>query len=118
MAIPEDQLTTWAQIGAQQTSKVTYASVKLCLDGGTYPKSTCSFLQGSYGNDTNIRTESDVDVVMECSGVYYSDTSALPADQLANFNNSWSAANYDFHGFRTDVLNALRTRFGTDVNPG
>lgn len=118
MAIPEDQLTTWAQIGAQQTSKATYATVKLCLDGGTYPKSTCSFLQGSYGNDTNIRTESDVDVVMECNGVYYSDTSALPADQLANFNNSWSAANYDFHGFRTDVLNALRTRFGADANPG
>jgi hypothetical protein len=118
MAIPEDQLTTWAQIGAQQTSKDTYATVKRCLDGGTYPRSTSSFLQGSYGNDTNIRTESDVDVVMVCSGIYYSDTSALPADQLANFNAAWTTADYDFRAFRTDCLNVLRARFGADVNPG
>ncbi len=118
MPIPEEQLATWAQIGAQQTSKDTYATVKRCLEGGTYPKATCSFLQGSYGNDTNIRTESDVDVVMECNGVYYSDTSLLPTDQLANFNAAWSAGNYDFQAFRKDVLAVLQPRFGADVNPG
>jgi hypothetical protein len=38
---------------------------------------TLLFLQGSYGNDTNIYAESDVDVVMRTDSIYYSDTSAL-----------------------------------------
>jgi hypothetical protein len=118
MAIPESQLTAWAQIGAQTTSKDTYATVKRCVDGGTYPKSTCSFLQGSYGNDTNIRMESDVDVVMECNGIYYSDISSLPADQQAAFNAARTGTDYNFQLFRTDVLNVLEGRFGADVNAG
>jgi hypothetical protein len=118
MAIPEEQLSTWAEIGAQKTSKDTYATIKLCIDGGVYPKSTCSFLQGSYGNDTNIRTESDVDVVMECNGIYYSDISSLPPDQQAAYNAARIGADYNFENFRTDVLAVLRGRFGNDVNPG
>ena len=61
MAIPEAQLTTWAQIGAQATSKETYATVKLSLDGedaAYHSKNYNVFLQGSYGNDTNIYRES------------------------------------------------------------
>jgi hypothetical protein len=119
MAIPEDQLTTWAQIGAQKTSKDTYATIKSCLDAGSYGDRTfCSFLQGSYGNDTNIRTESDVDVVMELTGVYYYDLSSLPPDQVAQFTASHGAANYNFTGFRDDVLKVLNAKFRDDVAPG
>jgi hypothetical protein len=34
-------------------------------------KSTSSFLQGSYGNDTNVRSDSDVDVVMKMQDIFY-----------------------------------------------
>lgn len=118
MGIPEEQLSTWANIGAQTTSKNTYATIKNCLDGGVYPKNSCSFLQGSYGNDTNIRVESDVDVVMECNGIYYSDISLLPPDHQAAFNAARIGTNYSFQQFRTDVLTALTQQFGRDVNPG
>jgi hypothetical protein len=118
VGIPEQDLSTWANIGAQTTSKNTYATIKNCIDGGTYPESSCSFLQGSYGNDTNIRVESDVDVVMECNGIHYSDISALPADQRAAFSAARMGTNYSFQQFRADVLAVLTQRFGQDVNPG
>lgn len=57
MAIPETQLMTWAKIGAQETSKTTYATVKGALeskDAGYQGRDYDVFLQGSYGNDTNI----------------------------------------------------------------
>jgi hypothetical protein len=118
MAIPEDQLTIWAQLGAQTTSKDTYATIKKCIDGGAYAKSSCSFLQGSYGNDTNIRTESDVDLVMECNGIYYYDLTSLPADQQEAFRATLGGTDYSFNKFRAEVLATLQERFEDDVNPG
>jgi hypothetical protein len=119
MSIPDDQLEIWAKIGAQETSKNTYATVKLCLDAGSYGgRGFCNFLQGSYGNDTNIRAESDVDVVMEATGIYYYDLSALPADQQQAFKNNHGSADYNFAQFRTDVIETLTARFGKDVDPG
>lgn len=119
MPIPEDQLTTWASIGAQQTSKSTYATIKSCLDAGDYSnKPFCNFLQGSYGNDTNIRVESDVDVVMEMTGIYYYDLSMLPPAQEQAFKADHSAANYGFNDFRATVIKTLAAKFGADVVPG
>lgn len=119
MGIPEAQLEIWAKIGAQQTSKETYATVKACLDAGEYRgKSFCNFLQGSYGNDTNIRADSDVDVVMELTGIYYYDLSALPSDQELAYRNNHPSADYSFKEFRVDVMATLTERFGTDVVPG
>ena len=51
MSIPEEDLTTMAQIGAQVTSAETYATVKLALESegaGYADKKYKIFLQGSY----------------------------------------------------------------------
>ena len=82
MAIPEMDLTTMATIGAQKTSKDTYATVKLALDdaeAGYHSKDYSVFLQGSYGNDTNIIKESDVDVVIRLNSAFTYDISPLPS---------------------------------------
>ena len=66
MAIPEAQLDTWSAQGSITQSKNTYASIKGVLESANspyYQRSFVSFLQGSYGNDTNIYADSDVDVV-------------------------------------------------------
>lgn len=119
MAIPEDQLETWANIGAQVTSKTTYATIKGCLDAGEYGgRSFRNFLQGSYGNDTNIRVESDVDIVMELTGAYYYDLSALPVDQKQAFQAQVVNANYSFNDFRKDVATRLSSQLGADVQLG
>lgn len=76
------------------------------------------FLQGSYGNDTNIYADSDVDVVIATDAVYYSDTSALSPTEKAAFDTGWSAATYLYPDFKRDVLAQLVKGFGQDVTAG
>ena len=68
MPIPEVQLTTWSHIGAMQQSAQTYETVRKVLNDSSspyYSKDFSIFLQGSYGNNTNVYKESDVDVLIE-----------------------------------------------------
>jgi hypothetical protein len=121
MAIPEDQLTTWAKIGAQETSKTTYATAKGALesaDAGYAGRDKDVFLQGSYGNDTNIWKESDVDVVIRLNSVFSYDDSALPESQKAARRAAYVDSTYTHMNFRQDVLNVLRSRFSDDVQEG
>ena len=63
--IPETQLDTWSHQGSITQSSATYATIKRSLeasDAGYANKNFHVFLQGSYGNDTNVYAESDVDV--------------------------------------------------------
>lgn len=110
-----------AAIGAQKTSKDTYATVKLALeseDAGYHGKSYKVFLQGSYGNDTNIVKESDVDVVIRLDSIFTYDITPLPPQEQAAFKASYSDATYTHKDFRQDVLKTLSARFDDDVEPG
>ena len=72
MTIPENQLRTWSQLGAQARSQRTYQSIRNALGRHVWPPAMGSpsvYLQGSYRNHTNIAGDSDVDVVVESSGV-------------------------------------------------
>jgi len=77
MAIPETQLTTWANQGAITTAKTTADSVKNALNYNGWPSGVDFevYLQGSYKNDTNIRGNSDVDVVAQLNSTFYSNLS-------------------------------------------
>lgn len=127
MPIPEGQLDTWAKVGAQEQSKDTYAVIRNALDRDEAPyfekgKSIERFLQGSYGNDTNVYRESDVDVVIQMTGsTFYYDTELLTPEELQRFNQYWPGAPgaYGFLEFKADVLSHLKARFGhADVTPG
>lgn len=121
MAIPEADLATMATIGAQETSKTTYATVKLALDNeytGYRGKAYQIFLQGSYGNDTNILKESDVDVVIRLDSIFTYDISPLPQPEKDAFKATHPDAVYTHKHFQADVLKALYDRFGDDVAPG
>ena len=71
------------------------------------------YLQGSYRNDTNIRGDSDVDVVLELNSAFKHDTSSLsPYDkdrQLADFQ----PATHDWNDFRREALKALEGGFSS-----
>ncbi len=115
MTISETQLQTWSGKGAQVDSQRTYNSIREALGRFTWPSGTDSeiYLQGSYRNDTNIRGESDVDVVVQLNSAFYRDLSELPAQEIALYEKSFSAAVYVWEAFRADVLSALRAYFGT-----
>ncbi len=122
MPIPESQLETWSHQGSITQSKDTYAAVRNALldSKAKYAdKSFDVFLQGSYGNDTNIYSESDVDVVIRLDSIYRGNLSALPPEQQAAYRQNFQAATYTFDEFQKGVVLRLKTAFGeTDVQPG
>jgi tRNA nucleotidyltransferase (CCA-adding enzyme) len=84
MAIPESQLETWSHQGSITQSSNTYNTIKNVLEGSTTPyanKNFKVFLQGSYGNDTNIYAESDVDIVIRLDDCFHSDLKSLSEDE-------------------------------------
>lgn len=122
MAIPTNQLGTWSHQGSVVQSRQTYAVVKNALEAASAPYTDRNFkvfLQGSYGNDTNIWAESDVDVVIRYDGAFFRDISPLPADQLAAYTNYYSGpVDYPYDNFRSHVQAALKSAFANSVKPG
>ena len=122
MAIPEAQLETWSAQGSIQQSAATYQTIKGVLDSSSAPyhgRSTSSFLQGSYGNGTNIYADSDVDIVIVTSTIFYFDVDRLPAPQQANFHNAFpNSGNYSYASFKEEVTAWLIANYGAAVHPG
>jgi hypothetical protein len=121
MSIPEAQLDTWSHQGSVPQSKTTYATIKRALEAPDTKyarKNFQIFLQGSYGNDTNIYAESDVDVIICSNDLYYYDTTALDPYGLTLFNGQFIPAPYQHGDFKADVVEALAKSFGTDVTAG
>lgn len=121
MAVSEEQLTTWAKQGSVTQSAATYQTIKAVLEDARAPfhnRSFDIFLQGSYGNDTNIYADSDVDIAIRLSSTVYSDTSELETSELQKYNNDFSRADYQLANFKADVLAWLRYKFGPSVEPG
>src|SRR6266446_4203710 len=99
MGIPETQLDTWSHQGSVTQSKDTYASIKSSLDAkdtNYTGKNFAVFLQGSYGNHTNIYAESDVDVVIRLDSIYYYDISALTDQERAAFDANSTPGTYPY----------------------
>jgi len=121
MAIPESQLETWSSLGSVTQSKNTYATIKNALEasGVPYPgKDYESFLQGSYGNDTNVYADSDVDVVMKIGSLFFRDISSLNATEKAAYKSTFAGeVTYGFNDFKRDVTKVLKDKFGDDVTP-
>lgn len=121
MAIPESQLVTWSHQGSITQSSTTYNTIKKALEstGSAYAgKDYTVFLQGSYGNDTNIYSESDVDIVIRLNSCFYHDIESLPDDQRATFKKAHSDTTYGYFEFKKDVLALLEDMYGNSVKPG
>lgn len=121
MAIPEAQLNTWSHQGSITQSSNTYNTIKTTLDATDTPYSTKAydiFLQGSYGNDTNIYSESDVDIIIKLNDCFQHDLSQLPTDQQEAFKVAHNDATYTHDNFKTDVLSVLTKKYGKDVISG
>lgn len=116
MGIPEQQLQTWSNQGAQKASQDTYTSIKAALDNYQWPAVMGKpevYLQGSYPNHTNIRGDSDVDIVAESSNVFYHN---VPDDQRSQYGLSPAATGgYGWKEYKAEVLNALTSYYGHNV---
>ena len=121
MSIPESQLDTWAHQGSITQSSATYGTIKRALESSGVPyagKNYDVFLQGSYGNDTNIYAESDVDVVIQLNDCFEHDLSPLPEPQKQLFHQAFPNASYTSVDFKRDVVRVLADAFGRAVEAG
>lgn len=113
MPIPETQLQSWSGVGAQTGSANTYNSIQTALQAHTWPgtMNQNSYLQGSYPNHTNIRGDSDVDVVVESTMVFYDDARPEFRAQLG----LTGGGSYNWRQFRAQVKAALEDHYGAGV---
>ena len=114
MAIPENHLKIWAQPGTVQGAKNTHAAIRNALGRRQWPEDVRfrTYLQGSYRNNTHLRRQSDVDVVVELTSIPIRDGSLLPDSQKRLLQRSFPEPEYGWRRFRRDVLRAITDSFG------
>lgn len=121
MTIAESQLDTWSHQGSVAQSAATYQTLRGVLERADAPygdRTYSIFLQGSYANDTNIYADSDVDLVMRLTSVYYAETSNLTEAEQAAYKRDFSPAQYSWTQFRQEVIQQLTSAYGSAGQPG
>jgi hypothetical protein len=113
MAIPESQLATWSHPGATVGSAETHKSLRSALASHDWPSGMAyeAYLQGSYANASNIRGNSDVDLVVETDSVYYSNLREEDKPRVG-----WTPGRFNWHDFRREVLKALQSHYDAHVD--
>jgi hypothetical protein len=112
MPIPESQLQTWSNIGATTTSSLTYSAIKRALEYHRWPSNMGfnAFLQGSYANATNIYGNSDVDIIVEDTRLYYHNLSSEEFQRL-----HLTPGSHTHLDFRNELISALQSYFGSSA---
>jgi hypothetical protein len=112
LPIPESQLATWSNQGAITAATNTYNSLNNALRTSLQSVDFELYLQGSYRNRTNIRADSDIDVVAQLKSFIYNQ-SELPINERSLYSKTFQDATYTLPQFRSDVLGALQSYYGS-----
>ena len=129
MPIPEEQLQRWASAPSKtemqkikRTKEIVEQALKdhLDIDEIKRQHSLSAFdydvyLQGSYANSTNIRFDSDVDIVVQLNSVFGSDKSQLTEGEIKLHETHYSDSKYKFLQYKQDLFDAMVKSFGSAV---
>ena len=111
MKITDEILSNWSKIASTDLCKHGYDFMKNRLENLDFIKSNSQnfeiYLQGSYANHTNIRRESDIDIVLQYNGVFRYDDSKLDALTKLKRNNAFKKADMTFEQFKTQIYQEL-----------
>ena len=121
MTIPERQLETWSHQGAKKQSATTYETIKMVLEDPKAPYASRDFnifLQGSYGNDTNVYIDSDVDIGICLTSLFYYNINELSHTDKGQYEADLSPSSYSFQKFKKEVTDWLTYKFGIGVKVG
>lgn len=115
MPVNESQLITWASAPSSTKIQHTYDLVKKAIENSQAlkTKSYKVYLQGSYANHTNIKVDSDVDIVVQLNSTFNHDLSRLSSNEKQLFHQAYpNSATYRWSDFRRDVVKGLEDFFG------
>ena len=114
MSIPDSILSSWSHHYSGTAPKQAHESIRNAIDkykGWAEKPKYDIFLQGSYKNDTNLRQDSDVDVVIQLAARLRPRVAALSGLELEQDQNH-KLARERWQLFRKQVLEALRATYG------
>lgn len=114
MALNEQQLIAWSSpVGTSEDQKcknaISQATTAIREKFGT---DVTIFLQGSYRNNTNVRQDSDVDIVVRHDGYYFPNLVWLNDEQKKVYHANHPSSSYSFAEFKSEIEQALRDAFG------
>lgn len=109
----EDTLTNWTKPPSESEQTKLENSERMVReaissDEKLKQKSTETFGQGSYANNTNVRLNSDIDINVRYTGGFYYD---LPTEKTRE-DFGINPTSYTYSEFKDDVENALVNKFG------
>ncbi len=112
MYITEEKLLQWSTQGSTDLSSTAYHFIKEHLFELPFVKAHQNdfdvYLQGSYANATNIKRDSDVDIVLQYNGVFCYDDSELSEYSKRQRNEYYSKASLTFKEYKDTVYTQLK----------
>lgn len=116
----EDTLINWSKPASESEEQrisnaidMVKSAIKSNMD--LQSKDIEVFVQGSYANNTNVRSSSDIDVCIMLKDTF---SSEYPKG-LTREDYGFSASDYSFSTFRNTVIKALSDKFGNEnITPG
>lgn len=114
----EDTLTSWTKPSSdseQTRLEISERMVREAIreDEKLSKKSTETFGQGSYANDTNVRLNSDIDINVRYTGGYFFHLPHEKTEVDMGIDKD-GPSSYSFSEFKNDVEAALVKKFGRD----
>lgn len=115
MPLNEQQLISWSSpVGTSEDQKCKNAISQVnTAIRAKFGNDVSVFLQGSYRNNTNVRQDSDVDIVVRHDGYFFPDLQRLNEEQKMIYHANHPSSSYTFAQFKDEVEQVLRNTFGT-----
>lgn len=114
MSIPDSVLNRWSHARSNDASILAHTSIREVLssyDGWNKNTKHDALLQGSYKNDTNLRTDSDVDLVVTLKSRLHPRVAKLVSSKLKQ-DQTHKFAYGRWKLFHDHVLKALTSAYG------
>ena len=117
MNITEEQLTRWAKPPSETEEGKCQNAVSQITDAirAKFGNGVSIFLQGSYKNRTNVRLDSDVDIVVRHDDYYFSDVSGMSETDKQKYWANFNSSTYTFPQFKNDIQDVLINKFDITV---
>lgn len=114
MALNEQQLIAWSSpVGTSEDQKcknaISQVTTAIRKKFGT---DVSIFLQGSYRNNTNVKQDSDIDIVVRHDGYYFPNLVMLNEEQKNIYHANHPTSSYTFAEFKNEIQQALKDAFG------
>src|SRR3989338_340465 len=111
--ISENQLEVWASAPSEREEvkcQTAVSQIKGCVERA-YGQQVTIFLQGSYKNRTNVKRDSDVDIVVRFNDAYFANTSLLNEAEKQKYEQTRIPASVTFSDFKSNIYRILVAEF-------